>query len=265
MNRKQLAKHILPRIALCVLAGTVLYGCATADSPLGVRTFKRTFVGATVGVGINTPSGTYHSQTAEPDCGGFTGGSNTGLNYGLTFEYLFQQKASSSGIVARIFYWQMPGQFTADYGAVPFLNPTTGKPVTVAETHVADVTYNLINARIAYGYGIPTTPITVEVGPSIGLASTVNLKQTLHLDQGVAPDVSFGNGSADSVVYNQSPASKSGLRLGLWAGVQYKLDVGWWIISPYVGFDVGLSKVLSTESWSLSSIAAGVDFKYGIK
>ena len=98
--------------------------------------------------------------------------------------------------------------------------------------------------------------------PASALARALHVNQHLHL---VEPGVSFGNGSSDSTVYDQDPSNKNGIRFGLWAGLQYKFDVGWWIICPYVGYDIGLTKVLSTTSWSMSTILAGVDFKYGIK
>ena len=186
MKRSVSYFRVASRLAWCGLAAALFAGCVTADSPLGVRTIHRNYIGPTVGFGINTPSGTYHSQTAEPDCGGFTGGSSTGLGFGLTYEYWFKQNLSSNGIVARVMYQQMPSEFTADYGSVPFLDPATNQRVTVAETHKAKVTYNVITARIAYLFAVPNTALGFEFGPSIGLANTLNLQQTLHLDQSAA-------------------------------------------------------------------------------
>lgn len=249
------------------MACVLFAGCASVDSPLSPRGLtRRMYLGPTLGFSVNTPTGNFHSQSPQqPDCGGFTGGSGTGAIVGLVFDYWFQQKLSSNGIVARILFEQTPGTFTADYGSVPILNPYTRSPEQVPETHVADVSNSLINARIAYLYSIPSTAIGIEFGPSVGITSKLHIMQHLHIDQSAAPDVSFGNNSSDSTVYDADPSSKSGVRFGLWAGAQYKFDVGWWIIAPYAGFDVGLTKVLTTDSWSISNLVAGVDVKYGIK
>ncbi len=243
----------------------VVSGCTPTDSPLFVRgPQRRLYIGPTVGLGVNSPSGSFHSQTAAyPDCGGFNGGSNTGLGFGLSMDYWFQQKLSSNGIILRAMMQNMPGEFTNDYGGVLVLNPLTGKPSPVAESNVASVDYTLIAARLAYVYMVPNMRLGIEVGPSIGVATKLGVTQKLQLSG--SPDASFGNGSADSVIYDGSPSSKNGLRFGIWAGAEYRFDVGWWIIAPFLGIDLGLTKVMTTDSWSMTSIMAGVDIRYGIK
>ena len=258
---------ILGRLVLCVGAAVVLVSCAAVDSPLSPRgPQRRIYLGPTVALGINGVGGTFHSQSPNgSDCNGFTGGSSVGFGAGLAMEYWFAQSLVSNGIVARIMYQQMPSTFTNDYGSVPFWNPQLQKAESVRETHDATVDYSLINIRLAYLYSIPATAFGLEIGPSIGIASGLNIKQTLKIDEAVSPGVTFADGTTSQEIYNGSPTTKNGIRFGLWVGGQYKFDVGWWIISPYVGYDIGFTKVLSTDSWSVSSIVAGLDFKYGIK
>lgn len=268
MFRTEHFYSILGRLVLCVGAAVVLVSCAAVDSPLSPRgPQRRIYLGPTVALGINGVGGTFHTQSPNgPDCNQFVGGSSAGFGAGLAMEYWFAQNLVSNGIVARIMYEQLPGTFTNDYGTVPFLNPITKQRQDVHETHQADVTYSLINIRLAYLYSIPATAVGIEIGPSIGIASSLNVKQTLNIaPNSVSEGVAFNDGTTSQVIYNGSPTTKNGIRFGLWVGGQYKFDVGWWIISPYVGYDIGFTKVLSTESWSVSSIVAGLDFKYGIK
>jgi hypothetical protein len=265
-------KRLLSLLASSALA-VVVSSCATGSggaggfSPLSApREIRKLYVGPTVGFGINSPTGTFHTQTPNlPDCGGFTGGSNSGLGFGLVVDYWFASKLTSNSVILRGMMQSMPSTFTTDYGGVPVLNPLTGKPEPVNETHTANIDYSIIAARLAYVYMIPSTRLGVELGPSIGIAGKLGVRQSLQINPSVSPDVTFGNGTRDSLIYDASPSTKSGLRLGVWVGGQYRFDVGWWIISPYVGVDLGLTKVMTTDSWSLTSVVAGLDVRYGIK
>ncbi|MGH7954433.1 MAG: hypothetical protein ACREOZ_00575, partial [Gloeomargaritales cyanobacterium] len=227
---------------------------------------KQWFIGPSVGYSVNMAGGGFHSLTANPDCGGFTGGSGSGIAAGIAAEYLFKQEMDvSSGIMFRFDFEQKPGSFTTTYGPVMYYNSVTQKPEEVAENHIADITYNVLNARLLYMYSVPHTKIGVELGPSIGIVSKLNVHQHLQINTDVSPGVTFGNGGTDSTIYDNTPDSKSGIRFGLWAGADYRLDVGEWMITPYLCYDLGLTKALSTDSWSVSSIIVGVDFKYGLR
>jgi len=227
---------------------------------------KQWYVGASAGYSVNTIGGDFHSLTANPDCGGFTGGSGSGFAVGIDAEYLLKQDLhAASGIELRLTYEQKPGTFTTVYGPVSFLNTVTNQPENVVENHVANVTYDVMDARLMYIYAVPHTMVGVELGPSVGIVSTLNVHQQLEIDQSVSPGVTFSNGQTSTTVYNGSPDTKNGIRFGLWAGADYRFDTGDWIISPFLGYDFGLTKALSTASWSVSSIIIGADFKYGLK
>lgn len=227
---------------------------------------KQWFVGASAGYSINSAGGEFHSLTANPDCGGFTGGSGSGVAVGADIDYLLKQDLhSSSGINLRFTYEQKPGTYTTVYGPVRFFNATTNQPEDVVENHIADVTYNVLDARLMYVYAVPHSMLGVELGPSIGIVSALNVKQHLQIDQGISPGVTFYGGQTDSTIYNNSPDTKNSTRFGLWAGADYRFDAGEWIISPFLGYDLGLTKALSTDSWSISSIIVGVDLRYGLK
>ncbi len=242
-------------------------GCASTEySPMQAPELpKQWFGGVSAAYSANSVGGTFHSQSASaPDCNGFTGGSGSGAAIGISGNYLFRGDPKSSGVGVRITYQQMPGSFSAEYGPVTYFNNITGTPEQVAEQNLADVTYNVLDIRMMYDYAIPGSLAGVEIGPSIGIVSGMTIRQHLQIDQSVSPNVSFANGENDTTLSNGSPASQSGIRFGLWAGAHYKFNVGWGEIMPYVGYDLGLTKTLSTDSWSVSTLLIGVDILYGI-
>jgi hypothetical protein len=250
------------------IAGALFTGCAPSGySPMEAPSLPRQwYVGASGGYSVNTTAGDFHSLTANPDCGGFTGGSGSGFAAGINAEYLLKQDLhATSGINLRLTYEQKPGTFTTVYGPVNFFNTATNRPVSVIENHTANITYNVLNARLMYVYAVPHTMVGVELGPSVGIVSTLNVQQQLEIDQSVSPGVTFSNGQTSTTVYNGSPDTKNGIRFGLWAGADYRFDQGDWLIVPFLGYDLGLTKALSTDSWSVSSIIVGVDLKYGLK
>ena len=215
--------------------------------------------------GANDDGGTFHSQTAAaPDCNGFTGSAGSGAALGVAANYLFRDDAKSSGVGLRLTYEQKPSSFSAEYGPVLYYNTLTGEPQQVAEQNLADVTYTVVNLRLMYDYAIPNVSAGVEVGPSVGIVTGMNIRQHLSIDQSVSPNATFSQGQTDTTFYNQSPDAKNAVRFGLWLGAHYRFDVGWGFVSPFLGYDLGLTKTLATDSWSVSTFMLGVDVLYGV-
>jgi hypothetical protein len=268
MTRSILFSRIARLVAGAAAAALLLTGCAsTRESPInpGAKP-HRFFVGPFGGFDLNFHSGGFTSFTQDAKCGAFTTGSGNGLIAGLAAEYWFKAGGPSSGVQARVSYEQKPGKFDAT-GTTLFANDTLRKQIIeIYPLHTTDVTYNLLTIETLYKYQFPGTELGVVAGPKFGfpMGATAIQNQTFDYGLGRTPSyVTFDDGSQSHQLYSGDVPNKAGFRLALKIGAQYEFLLGALLVTPCIAYDLGVTKVSSTEGWRVSSLAGTIDFKYG--
>lgn len=252
------------------------------DDPLNPKKAPpRIYVGPVAGFNRSMHGGGLRSQSYDANCPDFDIGTENGFYVGMTGEYLLgDTKNANSSIIARLMYDYQPAYFNQpEPKALPSrFGANTGLSNI---DHVTEVKYALINFEIMYRWNIPGTFFGLSAGPQIGFPISSNQRQEYNLVlnantpaqfQASAAEIaeSVTNGYAarfkdDSktsiILYDGKVINQSGMRAAIKAGAQYEILLKRFILVPAVYYNFGLTKVTTTDNWSISALQIGADLR----
>lgn len=255
------------------------------DDPLAPKKAPpRIYVGPVAGFNRSMHGGGLKSSAGGVPCPQFDIGTENGFYAGMTAEYLLgNPKDANSSIIARLMYDYQPAYFNEpEDKALPSRFGTTTGETNIE--HVTEVKYALLNFEVMYRWNIPGTYFGFTAGPQIGFPISSNLTQEYNLvlnsnnpAQFVAtPDelaatvtegfaARYKDDSRTSItLYDGKVINQSGMRAAIKAGVQYEILLNRFILVPAVYYNFGLTKVTTTDNWSISALQIGADLRFAL-
>ncbi|MCE2502861.1 MAG: outer membrane beta-barrel protein [Chlorobi bacterium] len=246
------------------------------DNPLDPTPSRRQIlVGPTVGIHRNYHSGGFRT-ISDPVCPFFEDGTGWGFAVGLSAEFL-PSVDGRWGIIPRITFEQRPGQFRQELPDVPVLvpnpiDPSTPEVVDQTISTTSDITYSLLNVELMYKQEVlllGDLRVGVLGGPAAQYIMGGTNRQVQDLDEPenarfINPDgLPTENNGRRLIFFDGDIPERNATRFSVKAGVQGEIGLfnNQWAMTPGIYYDYGLSNVISTEKWQLSSVIFQVDFR----
>ncbi len=285
-------------VVLLLVASTGWWGCRdlgrggsgiVADSdPLNPgKKPPRIYVGPVAGFNRSLHSGGLQSQSLPAPCPEFDSGTENGFYAGMTAEYLLGDPVNSnSSIIARLMYDYQPAYFSVAGDQYPSNFEINGQS-QVKDTkteHITEVKYALLNFEVMYRWNIPGTYFGFSAGPQIGFPISSSMRQDFRLVNNPESPARFtqtpeelakskdlktdfvpvySDGSQTNIiVYDGAVLNQNGMRAAIKAGVQYEILLKRFILVPAVYYNFGLTKMTTTDNWSVSALQIGADLRF---
>lgn len=225
------------------------------------------------------------SFAQEPLCPYFKNGEGNGFYFGLAYEHLLDDPVNSRhSLIGKIVYNYLPASLevkTDDNYPSLVSDGKDGYTVVYTETNnTLEVDYSLVTAEVLYKFNpIENFGLGVFVGPTFDFALTKHMEQKLLLVGG--DNVQFIKLSEQEqldrfgrliryedydrtiVVNDDDIPDATGFRLGLKAGIQYAYNaIPRLVIIPQVAYNLGVTKLSSSEDWRVNAFQIGVDLRF---
>ena len=275
-----------------VIAAVLLVGGSWAlaqqePSPLAPEIVPpRVFIGPAVGYNRSFHPANIASFATQAECPVFRSSSANGFFLGATGEVILgDPRTSRSSIIVRLMFDNLPATFKEAGGAYPSRIPLTidGQDTTViiktSTQHVLSVSYYALNAEVLYRLDIGAIPLGVVVGPTVGVPVRATLQQRFELVEPEFVDIAgrryipvferdetqpgyrYENNDRAIVIRDGDIEERTGLRLGVKAGLQYEFTLGRWRVMPGMFYNFAITKVTKRENWRANALQLGVDFR----
>ena len=246
------------------------------ESPLQAVSYKKPlYTGPIVGINKVITTGQFASFAGSAQCPQFKDGSGTGFFAGWTCEYLLGKdaKTSTSSIIARVLYDNFPTSFTVKGDQLPSLVNMNGRDTVIVSTvqHYTALKYTTIDLDLVYRFNLGATPLGIDIGPTIGFASTQTLTQEFQL---ISPDnvklvhdpAAIRYSDDSRTAYLQDGPLKNGnkLRLSLKVGIQYEFIMKKLTLIPSINYNVALTN-MNDESWRVNALQFGIEARFPVK
>jgi hypothetical protein len=210
----------------------------------------------------------------DPLCPYFTNGSANGFYFGFTFEYLLgEPKNAKSSIIAKVMYNTMPSnlEVTGDTYPSRVLDEQGNDQIINSSTnHSVDVSYSMLTVEALYKLNLFETTFGVVVGPTVDLTMGATRTQKMSLVEPLEaqfipkPGYQYEDDYRTIVVADGDIPEKSGLRLGVKAGIQYEILMGRWYLVPHVFYNFGITELSGAEDWRVNAIQIGADLRFSL-
>lgn len=255
------------RLLLCtcaiVSALVIGHGTTLAQTSDTGRTSLRLFGGAFAG--LNMHSGDFATLPGVPNCC-VTFSSGTG--FGLTINAGMETQLSVSvfdrplylGVAAS--YQMLSGTFTESEFVGNIINGSTVTQGLVE--HELDASYGVVGVEPYITIPIlPSIPLSAHIGVMAGIPLGASYAQKQALTSPSDPGYTFENGSRERNLSEGALPDASGLYAGIVLGLSYEIDCGEGLtISPEIRYQIGLTNLVSSLPWTISTIRGGATVQY---
>ena len=251
-------------------------------------------VGPVAGYNKSMHSGGFSSIAADANCPTFETGTENGYYFGFSLEYLLgDPKNANSSIIARAVYDYQPATFQLDGDKYPS-RPIGGSNNIVNSqiVHTSVFKYSLLNFEVMYRFNLPGTMLGLTAGPQFGIPMGGTQEQRYELQFDANNPVQFvketeagslilKNDPIDPVVglngykpqyvddtktsirlYEGAIIDPSSFRFALKFGLQYEILAGNLLLVPAVYYNLGLTKISTSNNSSVSAIQIGADLRF---
>ena len=251
-------------------------------------------VGPVAGYNKSMHSGGFSSIAADANCPTFETGTENGYYFGFSLEYLLgDPKNANSSIIARAVYDYQPATFQLDGDNYPS-RPIGGSNNIVNSqiVHTSVFKYSLLNFEVMYRFNLPGTMLGLTAGPQFGIPMGGPQEQRYELQFDANNPVHFvketeagslilKNDPIDPVVglngykpqyvddtktsirlYEGAIIDPSSFRFALKFGLQYEILAGNLLLVPAVYYNLGLTKISTSNNSSVSAIQIGADLRF---
>lgn len=251
-------------------------------------------IGPVAGYNKSMHSGGFSSIAADANCPTFETGSENGYYFGFSLEYLLgDPKNANSSIIARAVYDYQPATFQLDGDIYPS-RPIGGSNNIVNSqiVHTSVFKYSLLNFEVMYRFNLPGTMLGLTAGPQFGIPMGGTQEQRYELQFDANNPVQFVKETeAGSLILKSDPndpvfglngykaqyvddtktsirlyegdiIDPSSFRFALKFGLQYEILAGNLLLVPAIYYNLGLTKISTTNNSSVSAIQIGADLRF---
>jgi outer membrane protein OmpA-like peptidoglycan-associated protein len=217
------------------------------------------------GAGLNSHSSDFAQLPGIPNCcNKFESATNFGYGLYVGGEYRFDKLIESytSKYVLRLNYANLSGNYNVEENIGNLLHLDTYENIWV--DHKLDVAYSSILTEHFFQISKPDfIPLELRIGFVFGivLGKSFNQREEIASPQGI----NFENGSPIRQEFSGDLPDANPLYLGLALGTSYKVaNMGNLDVLADLQYTYGLSNVISDYDWKISTLRAGVTFRYNI-
>lgn len=247
---------ILRTLALALAASTVGHALYAQDS----WTWRAGLFGAAT---LNVHSGEFSSYEGLQGCGNFSTATNMGFALGNLVDVRFGNRW---GVQARLGYWKADGTFSDPAPVAPLVALPDGSLVRLPSEFTLETSVDVFTLDLLATFELGPR-LHIGLGPQLGYVSRASFEQTEQLEAG--SPVRFANGSTSRMIlaapFDQvdGQATTRSVRLGATLQASYEIPIAKRIdMAPEVAFSFPFTSVLSSFSWNVSMVRAGVRITY---
>lgn len=252
-------------LSTCALLSALLFGSTVCRAQAIDSTHTPLRLFGSAFVGPNLHSGDFTELPGVPNC---CVSFSSGIGFGLTINAGIETELSLTVFERPVYlgigasYQMLSGTFTESEFVGNIIN---GSLVTqgVVE-HELDASYGVVGVEPYVSIPIlPAVPLNVHLGMMAGipLGATYDQKQTLTSPSD--PGFTFENGSRERNTSTGNLVDASGLYAGLVLGLSYEINCGSDLtVSPEIRYQLGLTNIVSSLSWTASSLRGGATVQY---
>lgn len=216
--------------------------------------------GITGSATMNMHDGPLTTTDGLQECGTFESASSIGWTVGNMGWYKITPDIAAS---ARLQYWSADGTFTSANPVQPLVSLGNGTTVPLSTEYDLSTSLDYITLDlIAQWY--PIKNFYVGLGPQIGLATQASFEQTERIIQPAFME--FVNGGTERTIYAADFANdlvSTSVRFAAVAVVGLDIYAAErFVISPEVSYAYAFTNVLSSSSWNVNALRAGVHVSY---
>jgi outer membrane protein OmpA-like peptidoglycan-associated protein len=212
---------------------------------------------------LNMHSGAFSTYEGLQGCGSFSDATTMGWTLGNLLDVRF---GNSWGAQARLGLWDANGTFNDPAPVAPLVALQDGSLVRLPSSFDLNTTVDVLTLDLLATYEL-FPRLHVAFGPHVGYVSRASFEQSEELDANTP--VRFANGGTSRLILSapfdqgDAMATTRNLRLGATAQVSYEFPIAKRVdLAPEVAFTMPFTSVLSSFSWSINMLRAGIRVTY---
>lgn len=212
---------------------------------------------------LNMHSGAFSTYEGLQGCGNFSDATSMGWTLGNLLDVRF---GTGWGAQARLGFWDASGTFQDPAPVAPLVALPDGSLVRLPSTFDLNTTVDVLTLDLLATYEL-LPRLHVALGPHVGYVSRASFEQTEELEAN--SPVRFANGGTSRLIlsapFDQGDAmgTTRSLRLGATAQVSYEFPIAKRVdLAPEVAYTLPFTSVLSSFSWSINMLRAGIRITY---